>query len=68
MLEKGYFNVKATFSVLFRLKSGKICKNNHHTCLFICINTCQVPWTMFENSVLRPCVQTASLGPANVNA
>ena len=28
MLEKGYFNVLATFSVRFRLKLGKICKNN----------------------------------------
>ena len=41
------------------LKSGKICKNNDHTCLFHCINTCQVPWTMFEHLAWRPRVQTA---------
>ena len=39
-----------TISVRFRL-------NNNHTCLFHCINTCWVPWTMFEhlcsNSFLR---------------
>ena len=27
------------FSVGFWLESGKICKNNDHTCLFDCINT-----------------------------
>ena len=26
-------------SVRYRLESGKICKNNNHTCLFHCINT-----------------------------
>ena len=26
-----------------RLESGKICKNNDHTCLFCCINNCRVP-------------------------
>ena len=50
ILRKGIFNVLATFSVLFMLKSGKICKNNNHTCLFHCINTCRVPRTMFEHS------------------
>ena len=39
------FNVLATFSVRFRLKSSKICKNKDHTCLFYCINTCQVART-----------------------
>ena len=34
MLEKGYFNLLAAFSVKFWLKSGKICKNDDHTCLF----------------------------------
>ena len=62
-VRKGLFNVKATFSALFMLKSGKICKNNDHTCLFYCINTCQVPQTMFEHSALQPRVQTASSGP-----
>ena len=37
------------------LKSGKICKNNDHICLFHCINTCRVPRTMFEHSAKRPC-------------
>ena len=49
-VRKGIFNVYATFSARFMLKSGKICKNNDHTCLFQCINTCRVPRTMFENS------------------
>ena len=41
---------KGRFQVRFRLKSGKICKNNDHTCLFHCINICRVPRTMFEHS------------------
>ena len=49
-VRKGIFNVSETFSAQFMLKSGKICKNNDHTCLFHCINTCRVPRTMFENS------------------
>ena len=32
-VRKGYFNVFATFSEQFWLKSGKICKNNH--CVFV---------------------------------
>ena len=35
-LRRGYFNVWATFSVRFRLKLGKIRKNNNHTCLRRC--------------------------------
>ena len=35
--EKGYFNVLATFSVEFRLLSGKLCKNNDHTWFFIAL-------------------------------
>ena len=35
------------------LKSGETCKNNDHTCLFHCINTCRVPWTMFEHEAVR---------------
>ena len=35
-LRRGYFNVLATFSVRFRLKSGEICKNNNHTYLRRC--------------------------------
>ena len=50
------------FSACFMLKSGKICKNNHHTCLFHCINTCRVPRRMFKHSAWRPRVQTASSG------
>ena len=48
-VRKGILNVKATFSAWFMLKSGRICKNNDHTCLFHCINTCPVPRTMFEH-------------------
>ena len=45
------------------VEKNKIWKNNDHTCLFQCINNCQVPWEMFEHLVWLPCVQTASLGP-----
>ena len=48
-VRKGIFNVFATFSARFMLKSCKICKNNDHTCLFHCTNTCLVPRTMFEH-------------------
>ena len=48
-VRKGIFNVYATFLARFILKSGKIWKNNDHTCLLHCINTCWVPrndvWT-----------------------
>ena len=49
-VRKGVFNVKVMFSARFMLKSGKICKNKDHTCLFHCINTCWVPRMMFEHS------------------
>ena len=62
-LRKGIFNVEATFSAWFMLKSGRICKNKDHTCLFHCINTCPVPLTLFEREAERPCGQTASSGP-----
>ena len=62
-VRKGIFYVLATFSARLMLKSGKICKNNDHTCLFHWINTCLVPQTMFEHSALWPRVQTASSGP-----
>ena len=48
-VRKGIFNVYVTFSGWFMLKSGKIYKNNDHTCLFHCINTCRVPRMMFEH-------------------
>ena len=32
--KKQVFQVLAVLSVDFWLESGKICKNNHHTCLF----------------------------------
>ena len=67
-VRKEIFNVSATFSARCKLNSGKICKNNDHTCLINCINTCRVPRMMFEHSAYRPGGQTASLGPANVNA
>ena len=50
-VRKRIFNVLATFSARFMLKSGKICNNNDHTCLFHCINTCRVPRT--TNSFLN---------------
>ena len=62
-VRKGILNVEATFSVLLMQKSGKICKNKDHTCLFYCINICRVPRTIFEQSAKRPHVQTASSGP-----
>ena len=61
--KKGQFNVLAAFSVQIGLEKDKICKNNDHTCLFHCINTCQVPREVFEHSAHRPRVQTASSGP-----
>ena len=67
-VKNGHFNVLAAFSVRIGLEYGKICKNNDHTCLFHCINTCRVPRKMFEHEADRPRVQTASLGPGNVNA
>ena len=48
--KRNIFNVLAMFSDRFKLKSGKICRNSDHTCLFHCINTCQIPRTMFEHS------------------
>ena len=62
-VRKAIFNVLAMSSVLSMLKSGKIHKNNDHTCLFHCINTCRFPRTMFEHSAYRLGVQTASSGP-----
>ena len=53
----------SVFFVGFWLESGQICKNNNHTCLFHCINTCQVPWEMFEHLAWQPLIQTASSGP-----
>ena len=38
------------------------CKNNDHTCLFHCINICQVHWKKFEHLAFRPRVQITSLG------
>ena len=35
------------------MKSGKICKNSDHTCLFHCINACRVPRTTFEHGAWR---------------
>ena len=49
-VRKGIFNVYTTFSARFMFKSDKICKNNDHTCLFHCINTCGVPRKTFEHS------------------
>ena len=51
-VRKWYYRVLAMFSVGFWLESGKICKNNDHTCLFHCINTYQVPQEMFKYNVL----------------
>ena len=42
----------ATFSARFMLNSGKICKNNDHTCLFHCINNCRVPRTIGTRQML----------------
>ena len=46
------FNILLVFSGDFWLESGKICKNNNHTYLFHCINTCRVPQEMLEHSAL----------------
>ena len=41
--KKKNLKVLAVFSEGLWLQSCKICKNNGHTCLFHCINTCWVP-------------------------
>ena len=48
--KKNVFTVISLFSVNFCLESGKICKNNDHSCLFHSVNTCRVPQEMFEDS------------------
>ena len=48
-VRKWYFKILAVFSVGIWLESGKICLNNDHTCLFHCINTCQVLRKLFEH-------------------
>ena len=50
----------------FGLESGKICKNNDHTCFFYCINTCMDSWEVFEYSAWQSRVQTASPGPGKM--
>ena len=62
-VRKEIFNVEATFSARFMLKSGKICKNNDHTCLFHCFNTCRVARAMFEHKADRGSAQTSPEGP-----
>ena len=47
------FSVVLVFQCGFRLKSCKICKNNNHTCLFHCINTCRVPGNMSELEAVK---------------
>ena len=42
MEENGQFSVLAAFTVQIGLELGEICKNNDHTCLFHCINTCGI--------------------------
>ena len=61
-VRKMEFKVKAMFSVALWLESCEICKNNDHTCLFHCINTCRVPQEMIEHSAHWPHVQTSSSG------
>ena len=67
-VRKGIFNVLATLSAPFMLKSGKICKNNDHTCFFIALTLA---------GSLGRCLNTRPNGlvfkqlprdPANVNA
>ena len=62
MKENEQINVLAAFPVRIGLEYGKKCKNNDHTSLFHCINTCRVPDEMLEHSAYQPCVQTASSG------
>ena len=64
MQEKIYLKALAVFSVGFWLVSGKLCKNNDHTYLFHCINSCRAPREMFEHSAYRLHVQTAYSGPS----
>ena len=68
MYEKWYFQVLAVFSVGILLKSGKICKNNDHTCLFHFINTCQVPLEMLNTPPNGLVFKQLPRDLANVNA
>ena len=66
MKGNGQFNVLAAFSVRIRLEKGKICKNNYHTCLFYCINTCWVPWMTFNTWPIGLVSKQHPRDPANV--
>ena len=49
--KNGILKFKRCFRLAFGWDQVKyICKNNDHTCLFHCIDTCRVPPEMFEHS------------------
>ena len=48
--------------------SVKLCKNNDHTCLFHCINTCRVPRMMLNTRPIGLVFKQHPRDPANVNA
>ena len=48
-VRKGTFNVLVTFPARCMLNSGKICKNNDHTCLFAVAQTDQFCRRLFIN-------------------
>ena len=68
MQVNGQFNVLAAFSLQIGLELAKICKNNDHTCLSHCINTCQVPQMMLNTRPIGLVFKQHPRDPANVNA
>ena len=67
-VRNGQFNVLAAFSMRIGLEYGKICKNNDHTCMFHCINTCRVPRMMLNTRPIGLVFKQHPRDPANVNA
>ena len=45
-----------------------MCKNNDHTCLFHCINTCRVPRMMLNTGPISLVFKQHPRDPTNVNA
>ena len=68
MLESGYINGLAAFSVRIWLEQGKICKNNDNICLFHCIYTGKGSWEMFEYSAYRLVFKHLAWDQVSVNA
>ena len=66
--KKWRFKFYAVISVCFCLKSGKMCQNNYHTCLFHFISTCWVPQEMLNTLPDGLVFKQLPWDLANVNA